>query len=180
MASERASERMNAPNVGEKSRFSSDTSSRRVYAYPIEVGRSVLINTLTLYPPLGWMVETKDSARFVPPIDEGSFARSLSPWIGRVRSHKLPSEPVSLVCKHTGGFPFTRRYSASRPHRRARSISLLLDGNSNRHCRSLESSALLRIANTVDVRADSFFSFSSLSPLIFLSFSFLSPLGFSA
>lgn len=52
------------------------------------VGRSVLINTLALYPPLGWMVKTKDSAAlFLPSTEALSHGRSAR-RIGRVRSHK--------------------------------------------------------------------------------------------
>lgn len=64
-------------------------STARIYAYLTgSVGRSVLINTLALYPPLGRMVETKDSAALFLPSTEALSHGRLARRIGRVRSHK--------------------------------------------------------------------------------------------
>jgi len=143
----RANERMSAPRKIQI--FVWYFFTRRVHAYPTG---SVLINTLALYPPRGWMVETKDSAAlFLPSTEALSHGRSAR-RIGRVRSHKRSlRNQFHLFVNTREDFHSPGRNFASRPRRRARprSVSLLLDGNSDRHCRSPESSAPLRIANTV-------------------------------
>lgn len=166
MASEQANEC--ATNAGEKFRFSSDTSSQR---YPTGFGRSVLINTLALYPPLGWMVETKDSAAlFLPSTEALSHGRSAR-RIGRVHSHKRSLRNQFHLFVNTredfhspGGIPPQDHVVVPRP----RSISLLLDGNSVLHCRSPKSSAPPRITNTVRIRGPTLSISSRFSSLFYL------------